>query len=94
MNAIFTYLLAVIAEKHGVLVDAGVLMSTHEHIVLTDTRGVLPRFLQDLHRLLALSVKVLRKWEGALWDHETRGGAGFAPRCFRTGPISPRGHAY
>jgi putative transposase len=70
INAVFTYLLAVLAERHGVLVHAAVLMSTHEHIVLTDTRGVLPRFLQELHRLLALSVKVLRKWEGAVWDHE------------------------
>jgi hypothetical protein len=40
------------------------------HLVVTDTRGTLPRFLQELHRLLALGVKVLRKWEGAVWDHE------------------------
>jgi hypothetical protein len=45
-------------------------MSTHEHLVVTDTRGELPRFLQQLHRLLALGIKVLRKWEGAVWDHE------------------------
>src|SRR5688500_15572527 len=70
MNALFTYLLAVLAERHGVLVHAAVLMSTHEHIVLTDPHGRLPRFLQELHRLLALGVKVLRKWEGAVWDHE------------------------
>jgi putative transposase len=70
INALFTYLLAVLAERHGILVHAAVLMSTHEHIVLTDTEGRLPRFLQELHRLLALGVKVLRKWEGAVWDHE------------------------
>lgn len=70
MNQLFTYCLAVLAKRHGILVHAAVLMSTHEHIVLTDTRGELPRFLQGLHRLLALGTKVLRKWEGAVWDHE------------------------
>jgi putative transposase len=47
-----------------------VVMSTHEHLILTDTRGQLPRFLQELHRLLALGIKVMRRWEGAVWDHE------------------------
>jgi hypothetical protein len=27
-------------------------------------------FLRELHRLVALGVKVLRGWEGAVWDHE------------------------
>ena len=30
----------------------------------------MPRFLAELHRLVALGVKVLRKWEGPVWDHE------------------------
>jgi putative transposase len=70
LNNLFIYCLAVCAEHYGVAVHAAVVMSTHEHLVLTDTRGELPRFLQDLHRLLALGIKVLRKWEGAVWDHE------------------------
>lgn len=70
MNELFVYALAVLSRRHGIRVHAAVLMSTHEHIVLTDTRGTLPRFLQELHRILALGVKVLRKWEGAVWDHE------------------------
>jgi putative transposase len=45
-------------------------MSPHEHMILTDRYGQLPRFLQELHRMLALGIKVLRKWEGAVWDHE------------------------
>src|SRR6187402_2935003 len=68
VNDIFTYLLAVIAKRHGVLVHAAVLMSTHEHLVVTDVNGRLPRFLAELHRMLALCVKVLRKWEGEVWD--------------------------
>ncbi len=70
MNELFRYCLAVMAERHGVEVHAAVLMSTHEHLVLSDPRGVLPCFLQQLHRLVALGTKVLRKWEGAVWDHE------------------------
>lgn len=49
---------------------AFVLMSTHEHLVLTDTNRRLPDFLRRLHRLVALGTKVLRKWEGPVWDHE------------------------
>ena len=70
LNALFTYCLAVLAPRHGILVHAAVIMSTHEHLILTDVRGQLPRFLQELHRLVALAVKVMRKWEGAVWDHE------------------------
>jgi putative transposase len=70
LTALFTYALAVFAHRHGILVHAAVVMSTHEHLVITDTRGNLPRFLRDFHRVLALGIKVLRKWEGAVWDHE------------------------
>jgi len=68
VNELFSYLLAVIAKRHGILVHAAVLMSTHEHLVVTDLNGCLPRFLAELHRMLALCVKVLRKWEGEVWD--------------------------
>jgi hypothetical protein len=70
LSQFYLYVLAVTAQRHGVLVHAAVLMSTHEHLVVTDTRGTLPLFLRELHRLFALGVKVLRKWEGAVWDHE------------------------
>src|SRR4051812_19453191 len=70
LNQLFVYCLAVLAERHSILVHAAVLLSTHEHLVLTDLLGQLPCFLQELHRAMALGVKVLRKWEGAVWDHE------------------------
>jgi REP element-mobilizing transposase RayT len=69
-NNLFCYCLAFAARRNGVAVHCATVMSSHEHLVVTDTRGTLPRFLHDLHRLLALGVKVLRKWEGAVWDHE------------------------
>jgi putative transposase len=45
-------------------------LSTHEHLVLSDIEGNLPEFLCEYHRLTALVMKVYRKWEGPLWDHD------------------------
>jgi len=70
LNNYYTYCLAVLAERYDIRVHAAVLMSTHEHLVVTDVRGQLPCFIRELHRLIALGVKNLRKWEGAVWDHE------------------------
>ena len=70
LNQLYIYCLAVLAARHGVAVHAVVLMSTHEHLIVTDKLGRLPLFLRELHRLVALGVKVLRRWEGAVWDHE------------------------
>jgi hypothetical protein len=67
---VYLYCLAVLAKRHGISVHAVMLMSTHEHLLLTDTRGTLPLFLRELHRMVALMMKVLRKWEGPVWDHE------------------------
>jgi len=70
IRQLYLYTLAVCARKYDVLVHAVTLMSTHEHLVVTDTKGNLPDFLCRLHRLVALGTKVLRKWEGPTWDHE------------------------
>jgi REP element-mobilizing transposase RayT len=70
LNNLVLYCLAVVAARHEVRVHCATVMSSHMHLVVTDARGTLPRFLHELHRLLALGVKVLRKWEGAVWDHE------------------------
>ena len=64
------YALAVCAKHFGILVHAVTLMSTHEHLVVTDPQRRLPDFLRDLHRLVSLGTKVIRKWEGPVWDHE------------------------
>lgn len=71
MNNLFLYLLAVTSQKYGVGVIAPGLLSTHEHLVLEIVNEQqLGDFLRDLHRLVALCTKALRKWEGAVWDHE------------------------
>jgi putative transposase len=64
------YALAVSAPRFGIQVHALCAMSTHLHLVVTDERGVLPSFLGFFHRIVALGTKVLRAWEGPVWDHE------------------------
>jgi len=70
LRRLYVFCLAILAKRHRIRVHAVTLVSTHEHLVLTGTEGRLPLVLRELHRLVALGVKVLRKWEGAVWDHE------------------------
>jgi putative transposase len=70
INQIVLYALAVSSQRYGMEVHAFCAMSNHLHLVVTDVLGVLPDFLAHFHRIVALSTKVLRKWEGPVWDHE------------------------
>ena len=70
LTELFTYVLALTAARHGMSIHAVTVMATHEHIVLTDVNALLPKFLHDLHRLLALGVQALRKWKGPVWDQQ------------------------
>ena len=69
-NQLCLYLLAVYAQHYAIEIHAVVFMSTHEHLIVTDQKGRIPHFLRDFHRALALGTKVLRRWEGSLWDSE------------------------
>lgn len=70
VRQIYLYCLAVLAARFDIQVHALILMSTHEHLMVTDTRGELPLFLREFHRTVALCIKQLRKWDGPVWDHE------------------------
>jgi putative transposase len=70
IRQLYLYTLAVCAQEFQVSVHGATLMSTHEHLVITDREGRLPDFLRRLHRLVSLGTKVLRNWEGPTWDHE------------------------
>src|SRR6185295_147507 len=59
---------AVASARFGVIVHGYVTMSTHVHLVVTDVEGRLPSFVAMFHRLVAMATKVLRKWDGAVWD--------------------------
>jgi putative transposase len=70
ITQILIYALAVSSKRYGMEVHALCAMSTHLHLVVTDVQGVLPAFLAHFHRIVSLCTKVLRKWEGPVWDHE------------------------
>jgi hypothetical protein len=68
ITGLIIYALAVSSRRFGIQVHAICAMSSHLHLVVTDMEGRLPRFLQRFHRLVALGTKVLRKWEGPVWE--------------------------
>jgi putative transposase len=70
LNNLYLYVLAVISARFAILVHSASLMSDHEHLTLTDAQGLLPCFTREFHRLVALGIKCLRQWDGAVWDHE------------------------
>ena len=73
MEQAYWYCLAYAAKLHGVLVHAACLMSTHCHEVITDVRGEYPKFLQTLHRHLALCTKALRGWPEEVFNKDSSG---------------------
>ena len=70
IRQLYLYTLAICARQFGILVHAVTLMSTHEHLIVTDPQGRYPEFLGRLHRLVSLGTKMLRKWEGPTWDDD------------------------
>ena len=68
VNKFYLYCLAIYAKRYGIEVHLVVLMSNHEHLVVTDRYGRLPDFLRDFHRAVALGVKIIHRWDGEVWD--------------------------
>jgi putative transposase len=63
-NQIFKFCLAAAAEKTGVLLHNFCVLSNHYHIVATDVRGNLPRFMHWLNEYVAKCVNAeLGRWE-------------------------------
>jgi REP element-mobilizing transposase RayT len=70
-NELFLYLLAVAVDRFGILLHSFVVLSNHYHFVLTDPRGVLPRFHQFLDSLVARAVNAAIGHQEAFWDRES-----------------------
>jgi REP element-mobilizing transposase RayT len=67
---IFTYCVAVMAARTSIQIHAVVVMGNHWHVVLTDPYGKLPKFLENVHKLVAKAVNAsLGRWEN-LWATE------------------------
>jgi putative transposase len=67
-NAIFLYVLAVAAQRTGVIVHAFCVMSNHVHLVLTDVYGRLPAFEHFLDGTAARALNVALGRSQAFWD--------------------------
>tara|TARA_R110002072_G_scaffold141601_3_gene286852 strand:- start:326 stop:1213 length:888 start_codon:yes stop_codon:yes gene_type:complete len=68
VNRLIRYLLARYAEEHGIRLHAFVFMGNHFHLILTDTRGLLPRFMGEFDSMLSRVLN--RHWgrSGRLWE--------------------------
>ena len=69
INRVFMYCLFACARQLDIEVHAAVLMSTHEHLVVTDPTGRISVFLCRFHRLVAKCTQVLRGWKENVWEH-------------------------
>lgn len=67
-NAIVLYVLAVAAERFGVVVHAFCVLSNHLHLVITDPHGRLPAFEQYLDSLVARAINASLGRREAFWD--------------------------
>ncbi len=64
VNEIMRYVLAVAAQRYGIVFHAFCVLSNHVHISLTDVKGNLPAFERYLDSLVARSVNSLHgRWE-------------------------------
>ncbi|MEM1414329.1 MAG: transposase [Myxococcota bacterium] len=68
VTRIAKYLLAYYCQKFGMRLHAVCVMSTHIHYVVTDVRGVRPKFKEEFHRVFALCLKALRGWPEEVWS--------------------------
>jgi REP element-mobilizing transposase RayT len=68
VNQVFEYALAWAAQKHGMLLHGWVAMSNHGHETCTDVHGVLPDFMRDFHRAVAMAVKEHRGVAECVWS--------------------------
>jgi hypothetical protein len=67
VNQIVEYSLAWAAQKHGMLLHGWVMMSNHLHDTVTDVHGVLPDFMRDFHRGVAMALKEHRGLPECVW---------------------------
>ena len=74
VNRVFLFCLAYASSKYKIDVHAAVALSNHCHLVITDTEGRLPKFMQwlDLYVSKCMNV-VLGRW-GAFWEPESYSG--------------------
>lgn len=70
VNAVLWYCLAAALSLTGVEIHEFCFMSNHYHLVVTDTRGELPSFMNRLNSLVSRSLNALRGWSGTNFEKD------------------------
>jgi putative transposase len=68
VNACIRYCLALAQRRSGIKLHCAVFLSNHYHLVVTDPRGHLPRFTEELNKLLARSLNCLHGRSENFWS--------------------------
>lgn len=68
VNAIMGFVIVHMAIRHGIQLHAAVTMSNHLHMTLTDPRGVLPAFMQDVMSQTARALNRLHGRTDSAWS--------------------------
>jgi len=68
LNRVVRFLLASYAKKHGIKLHAFVFMGNHFHLILTDTRRRLPKFMEQLDAMLTRVINRHLGRQGRLWE--------------------------
>jgi len=68
VNRLIRFLLARYAEKHGVKLHAYAFMGNHFHLILTDPKRRLPRFMGELDSMLSRVLNKQLNRSGRLWE--------------------------
>ena len=71
VNELFLFVLAVAAQRHGILVHAFCVLSNHYHLVVTDPDARLPRFQQYLDALVARAMNASLGRSEHFWGSNT-----------------------
>jgi len=68
VERIWLYCLAVYAARYGIELCGFALMSTHEHLLAIDHRGLMDPFLRDFHRTVTKVLQAHLGFEGPVWE--------------------------
>jgi len=68
VNRLIRFLLARYAQKHGIRLHGYVFMGNHFHLILTDPRRRLPRFMGELDSMLSRVLNRHLGRSGRLWE--------------------------
>lgn len=68
VNRTIRFLLGHYASKHGIQLHGFAFMGNHFHLVLTDTRRLLPRFMEEFDSMLARVLNCRLRRAGRFWE--------------------------